>query len=121
MARAGRLFHLVPIHHPATSQLWQPGDRLPPRPDHWACLWSLPALGSALGCVSRGDRLWGPQLSLEAVLASASPEETPTPGTPALIPTLCCPLPHHLLQPGGHSPAWGQSTPKQPAGGDGGL
>lgn len=84
-------FRLAPVHHPATSQLWQPGD---PHPDHWAWTWSLPALGSALGCVSCGDGLWGPQLPLMAVLAPAPPPRGDPPrGTPALIPTLSCPSP----------------------------
>lgn len=96
------------------TQLWQPGD---PHPDHWAWTWSLPALGSALGCVSCGDGLWGPQLPLMAVLAPAPPQETP-PGHPALIPTLSAPPPP--------SPAaWGPlpcpkaEHPKQPPGGMG--
>ena len=93
-------FRLAPVHHPATSQPWQPGNpTLTTGPRRGLCLpWAR------LGLMSHGDRLWGHQLSLVAVLASASPEETP-PGTPALIPMLSCPLPHHLLQPGGHSPA----------------
>lgn len=83
-AGAGCPFRLAPVHHPATSQLWQPGD---PHPDHWAWTWSLPSLGSACpGLCSRPRELWGWVVGPPAPLGGSLGLRPPPRGDPPRAP-----------------------------------